>query len=155
MTLSNDALAEVFAPESDGFLVLLTIEHDDLAVPIRVVNNTEDVDSNGETYTAFPFEVSMPTDSDDGPPRMHLVIDNISREIGEAIRTITSPATVSASAVRLADPDSVEATAPDFTLRNVTYDALTVQGDLELEDVSREPFPARTYSPAEFPGLLR
>ena len=40
-------------------------------------------------------------------------------------------------------------------LTNVRWDFLTVEGDLEFEDLSREPYPALTFSPAEFPGVVQ
>lgn len=155
MTLSTAAKTQAFANEGDDFLLLLTIDHDDISEPIRVVHNTEDVVSNGETYVAFPFTLTLPTDRDDSPPRAQLVIDNVSREIGETIRTISTPPTVMIQVVQLADPDQVEMEIPSMVLRNVQFDAMTVTGDLELEDLSREPFPARYFTPAEFPGLLQ
>ena len=57
--------------------------------------------------------------------------------------------------VRGADPDTVEAVFPDFCLRDLRYDALTVEGTLTLEAFIAEPYPARIFSPAEFPGLFR
>lgn len=153
--VSTAGKTQVFAQEGDSFLVLLEIDHADLADPLRFVNNTEDVTSNGESYTAFPFDISLPTDSDESPPRARLVIDNVSREIGEVIRDLDTAPTITIYVIRMDDFDAVEITLPSFTLRNVQYDVMQVSGELELEDLTREPFPARTFSPAEFPGLLR
>lgn len=144
-----------FAQETtDVWLVLVTIEHADLAAPIRVVNNTEDVVSGGDTYTAFPFEVTLPDSKDDAPDRGRLVIDNVSREIAQAIRSITSPATVTFEVIRAAAPDTIEMTWPFFKLTNVKWDVLQVSGDLTLEDFTSEPYPAGIFSPAGFPGLF-
>ena len=44
----KSTLAEVSAPEAP--LVLLEIDHEELASPVRVVNDTQDVVSNGNTY---------------------------------------------------------------------------------------------------------
>ena len=53
------------------------------------------------------------------------------------------------------DPDTIEDTFPAMKLSNVLVDALTVTGDLTYENLTTEPYPARIYSPAEFPGLIR
>lgn len=154
MTISDDLKREAWAAESDLPLVLLAIDHADLVGTLRFVNNTEDVTSNGDVYLAFPFDVSLPDASEDAPPRARLVIDNVSREIGQAIRSISSPATVTISVIRQDAPDTVEATWPAMRLTSVSYDALTVEGALEPEDLTREPYPAHTFSPAEFPGVV-
>lgn len=136
------------------WLVLVTIEHDDLSAPIRVVNNTEDVTSGGDTYTAFPFDITLPDAREDAPPRARLAIDNVSREIAQAIRSISSAATVTLEVIRAADPDTIEISWPFFKLTNVKWDVAQVSGDLTLEDFTSEPFPAGIFSPAGFPGLF-
>lgn len=154
MTVSDTLKSEAWSIASDMPLVLLEISHAELAQPIRVVNNTVDVPSNGNTYTAFPFEIALPESLEDSPPRARLKIDNVSREIGQAIRTISTAASVTISVVRQDDPDTVEMTWPAMWLRNIRYDVLAVEGDLEFEDLTREPYPAHIFSPAEFPGLV-
>lgn len=155
MTISTDLTREARAPASDLPLVLIEIHHADLASPILVVNNTVNVVSNGDTYTAFPFEISLPDSLEDAPPRARLRIDNVGREIGQAIRSISSPASVVISVIRQDDPDTVEMTWPAMSLRNVRYDVRAVEGDLSFEDLTREPYPAHIFSPAEFPGLVQ
>lgn len=153
--VSADLKSEAWLPESDLPLILLTLDHDDLVEPLRVVNNKSDITSNGEVYTAFPFEIELPSDLEDAPPNARLRIDNVSREIGQTIRSISTPPSLTVQVVRGDAPDTVELEFSGMVLRNVRYDALTVQGDLEFEDLTREPFPAITFSPADFPGLLR
>lgn len=145
---------EAWSSESNLPLVLLDIDHDDLVVPIRVVNNKEPITSNGEEYTAFPFEVTLPSSQEDGPPQAKLRIDNVSREIGEAIRTISTAPSVTIRVVRQETPDIVEVEFQGMILRSVTYDALTVEGVLDFEDLTREPFPAFTFNPSHYPGIL-
>ena len=48
------ARAALHAPETDEvFLVLLTIDHTDMAAPIRVCNNTVDVTSREDVWNAL------------------------------------------------------------------------------------------------------
>lgn len=153
--MSTELTTSAFAQDTDEvWLVLVTIDHDDLIEPIRVVNNTEDVLSGGDTYIAFPFDVTLPDAREDAPPRARLIIDNVSREIGEAIRTITSAPGVTLEVVRAADPDTIEISWPFFKLRNVKWDAGKVSGDLSLEDFTSEPYPAGIFSPASFPSAF-
>lgn len=153
MTVSDAFRADAWAAESDLHLVLLEINHDDLAAPILVVNNTEAIVSNGVTYNAFPFEISLPDSSEDSPPRATLRISNVGREIGEAIRSVASPPDVVIRVVRMEAPSVIEVEHEGLRLSGVTYNAQAVSGDLVREDFVREPYPALTYSPADFNGL--
>lgn len=155
MTLSDTMRGAMFAEETgDGLLALLTISHVDLAAPIRVVHNQVDITSRGDTFTAFPFELVLPTNSPDSPPRARLTIDNVSREIGQAIRTVSSAPTVLIEVVRISDNDAVELSFPALKLKNVRFDVAKVTGDLVSEDLQLEPYPAYAFSPAHFPGLF-
>lgn len=155
MTITNDLKQEAWSPESDLPLVLLIIDHADIDPPIRVVNNTVDIISNGNTFVAFPFEIELPDSPENAPPRSKLKIDNVSREIGQAIRLISTPADVTIQVVRQQSLNIIEAEYLGYRLSNVRYDALTVEGDLLREDLTREPYPFLTFSPAEFPGIVR
>lgn len=157
MSRSLTALARraVHAAETEeAFLVLLTLSHDDLSEPIRVTSDAVDTISRGETFVAFPFDLSLPDDDEGHAPRARLAIDNVGREIVQAVRALASPPTVLMEIVRAAEPDTVEARFADFRLTNVTYDAHLVQGELSVEDFTTEPFPANVFSPGGFPGLF-
>lgn len=155
MTISDDLKADAWSNESDLPLVLLDISQADLADTIRVVNNRENVTSNGDSYIAFPFEIVLPDQADDAPPRARVRIANVSREIGQAIRQMTTAASVTITVVRQESPDVVELQFAGMRTGAVAFDALKVEFDLEFEDLMREPFPAPTFSPAEYPGLIR
>lgn len=154
MTVSETLKQEAWSQQSNLPLVLLEIDHEDLAVPIRVVNDNQAITSNGEEYVAFKFEVILPSSQDDGPPQARLRIDNVSREIGEAIRTISGPPTVTMRVIRRETPDIIEAEFDGMVLRKADYDVFTVDGNLDFEDLTREPYPAHTFNPANYPGIL-
>lgn len=145
---------DAWAQESDLPLILLELNHDELIEPLLLVNNKEDVVSNDETYLAFPFELQMPNDTDDSAPQAKLRICNVSREIGQAIRLMRTPADVSLKVVRMDTPDTVELEFVGMKLRNVSFDAFTVEGTLVFENLINEPYPWLTFSPAWFPGLV-
>lgn len=155
MTVTTTFRQSAYAADTaDLWLVLVTIDHDDLAEPIRVVNNTEDVTSGGDLYVGFPFDVTLPDEREEAPSAARLSIDNVSREIAEAVRSVSSAPTVTLEVIRAAAPDTVEVSWPFFSLRNVKWDAFKVSGDLVLEDFTSEPYPAAIFSPASWPGLF-
>jgi hypothetical protein len=155
-SLSSAARQAIYAQQTDKvFLALLTISHSDLAGPIRVVNDLVNLTSRGDHYLAFPFQIVLPEERDDQLGQVQLSIDNVDRTIVEAVRTISSPASIRLEIVIADQPDTVEAGPFDFTLRNVEYDALTVTGTLMYEDILNEPVPADSFTPNFFPGLFR
>lgn len=146
----------VFAPETDAvFIILLTIDHPNLAMPIRLTSDAVDTVSRGNTFIRFPFDLSLPDDGADRPPRARLTIDNVDRQIVQAIRSISSAPTVLMEIVRDADPNTVEASFPEFKMLEVGYDSLAVSFELNLEQFRAEPWPAALFTPGDFPGLFR
>jgi hypothetical protein len=144
-----------FAQETDeAFLVLITLDHEDLTSPIRVVNNQVAITSNGNTFQPYAFKLTVPDDTERNLSQGRLSIDNISREIIEAIRSISSAPSVTIQVVLASDPDTVEIEYSDFELKNITYDAEVVSGNLVIETFVKEPFPGESFTPGNFPGLF-
>src|SRR5579885_2175455 len=85
--LSLAARQAVNAQETgEVFLLLLTLDHDELAAPIRVVNNTVDIVSRGNTYIAYPFQLELPAEDADQISSVRLSIDNVDRTIVQSLR---------------------------------------------------------------------
>lgn len=134
--------------------LLLTLTHPSFVAPIRVTDNGEDLVAGGQTYQQFPFQIDLPGDSEN-TPAVRLSIDGIDRRIIQAIReTDGEPISVELSVVLAATPEVIESGPYLFKLRNVTFDASTVQGELRYEDIMNEPFPADSFSPSRFPGCF-
>ena len=148
--------AAVYAQQTDQvFHILLAISHTDMSATLRFVNNTADVTSNGDVYTAFPFSIDFPpSDGEDQLPSVQLAIDNIDRSIIAELRDIDSAPTAAVSVVLASDPDTIECGPLSFTLKSIDYDAKVITAQLGFEDILNEPFPAGTFTPTDFPGLF-
>lgn len=154
-SLSTAARAALYGPQTaEVFLHLLEIDHADLVTPIRLVDNTEDIVSNGDTYTAFPFSVSLPPDQEGELPRVQLVVDNVTQLLIAEVRSIATAFTVSLSVVMASDPDTVEAGPWAFEAKSVEYDVQRLTFTLAYESLLQEPFPYPIYSPVDYPGLF-
>ena len=154
-SLSSAARQSVYAAETgEAFIILLTLSHASLAIPIRVTSDAVVTTSRGNSFIPFPFDLILPDDQDNRSPRARLVIDNVDRQIVQAVRSLSSAATVLIEIIRAASPDTVEAQFVDFKLTNVSYNAMRVEGNLTIEDFTSEPFPAASFSPSLFPGLF-
>lgn len=154
-SVSSTLKAAVYGQEtSEVFLVILEIDHDDLASPIRVVNNYENITSNGDTYTGYPFEINLPDDTEEGPGDVELRIDNVDRAIVQAVRDISGAATAELSVVLASDPDTIEVGPYSMTVREASYTSLVVTGTLTVEDILNEPYPGDLITPQNFPGMF-
>ena len=156
MALSSTAIQSAQALETpNAWLMLMTI------VPavgdtMYIVNNTEAITSNGQEYIAYPFAPVLSTDDGEKLPEVSIVIDNVHRDLVEAIRTLLDPPTVTIQLVLSEYPDDVEMTISDLVLRNVTYDQFTIQGKLYTDDLlsSRHPEGSQNLS-GGYLGLFR
>jgi hypothetical protein len=147
--------ASMFAQEtSEVYLVLLKVDHPDLATPLYFVNAAADVTSNAILYTAIAFDVSLPADVDDELPKVKLTIDNVERTLVPTISQYSDGLTVAMSVVLASDPDTVEIGPFTMTVQNISFDAQAVVIDLGFSTFLDEAFPAHSFTPIDFPGLF-
>lgn len=162
--LSNAARQAVFAQDtSQVFIMLLTITHPNFVEPIRLSSDPTTLlpiagfrgtISRGNEYIYMPFSVALPSQDDTGIARANISIDNIDRQIVMYIRQADSALSVNLEIVMASSPDVIEVSAPDFRLEKVSYDALTVSGDLSLEYYDLEPYSKLRFTPNAFPGMF-
>ena len=155
-SVSSTLETAIYAQQTNQvFHILLEIAHADMASTLRFVNNTANVTSNGDVYTAYPFLIDFPpADDPDQLPTVRLFIDNIDRSIVEQLRSISSAPTIDVSVVLASSPNTVECGPLQFTLRSIDYDAQVITAELGFENILNEPFPAGTFTPTDFPGLF-
>lgn len=145
-----------FAQETgDAFLILIEIGHPQIIDgPLRFSSDAVDTVSNGHTYTALPFTIELPADTDDSLPEVKLSIDNVGREMAETIRALTTAPTVRVSVVLASAPDVLEAGPLEFRLASADVDAVQVSGTLAWESLLAEPFPADSFLPSTHPAVF-
>ena len=137
-----------------AFFALLTFTSANGADVIRVVNNLEDVVSRGETYTAYPFEIVLPEDTDGQTPIAKLTIDNVDQSLVKMIREMLDPPTLKVEIVLSNALDVVERTVDFLRLSKVQYNASQISGDLVPFDLLAAPAIDHTYDPIEFPAVF-
>jgi hypothetical protein len=141
-TISEDGLRQLLSQEmGDVFLSLVTIDHEDLDEPIRVVNNNEDIEHNGDTYQAFPFEVNLPGESEETMPKATLKIDIVDQQVTQVIRQLETSPTVTLEVIRVfIDPSTQDKTITseisvgDFILSNVSYNHMTLSATIGYKE---------------------
>lgn len=156
MPLTAAATAALMAHQTgDALIALLTLDHADLADPLRVARNTVDVVSRGETYAARAFAVTLPQDDGETLATVRLTLDNVDRAFTEAVRTIDSPLDATIELVLASAPDTVEAGPWIFSARNAGWNASQIEFELGHEDVlNREHLPV-ALDPWHAPAMYR
>ncbi len=137
-----------------AFLVLLTIRHDPSMSLFRAVNNDEDIISRGMTFTAFPFELSLPVESGEELGVAKLSIDNTDLILVDMLRAATAAPRVDIEVILSSARDTVEIAIKDLAMRNVEWDASTITAQLYNENFLNMGFPGDSYDPQEWQGLF-
>lgn len=181
-TVSQAALREFFAPESDDTLVTLLTFYPSAypgnanPAPIRICDNytkrlaeyTTDaqlvygVTYQSQNFIFLPVQITLPNDDTSGSPRASLTMYDVTYLLTETIRSVTGPVRVKIELVlrSLLDNDTQnaavqpEAVFTGFDIVNFTYTQDQVQANLEMIDYATEPFPAYSFIPAYFPGIF-
>jgi len=139
---------------SDVVLTLLTLDHPAWEAPIRLVNNSSDIVSRGNVYTAFPFSIVLPPDDGETTREANITMDNTSLEIIGFLRSVIDeiPATIEVILARL--PNEVQMDIPDLVVRSINYNKNRITAVLSLDSFLNTELTSEKYTPAKFPGLF-
>lgn len=149
-------IAAAIQPSSPvAWLFLLTISDNSGDPPLRVVNNAEAITSRGQVFEPYPFDVLLPQDDSESLPSVTLQIANLDPAIIEFVRRSTTPPTIAIELVTSQYPDTVESSLSFLRLSNVSYDALTLTGRLDVDNFLTQKFPGEGYVPPLFPAIFR
>lgn len=147
-------------------ICLITIEHDDLATPIRLSTDPTErlseaasdivygTTSNGDEYLFFPCNLRLPSNTDRGPQGMRIQFDNVHRDYIASIRALSSAPKVSIDIVMSNDLDTIEVSFPDFYMRTISYDALAISAGMEFDSLQTETVPAASMLPSTTPNVF-
>ena len=156
MPLDIRNIPDAFASSSNAawFFLLTITTADNPGEPIRLVNNNEPVVSNGLTYMPYPFSLTLPLDTGDKIPQITLTIDNVDQMLVDAIREMEIAPTVRVQLITSSFPDIVEKDLDFLKLRNVSYDAMSITGTLEVASIWARKFPSEHVDPTKYPALF-
>lgn len=153
--LSPELLTELYGQQSgDPFLTLFTLTHPTFSLPLRFVNNSEDIVSNGDTYTAFPVRVILPPDDNESAREVRISFDNISLEVIDQFRSVTTPITASLQMVLASDPNTIQYSLEELKLTGITYDIRSISASLVMDDFLSVGLTSERYTPTNFPGIF-
>jgi hypothetical protein len=153
--LSNELLAQLYSRESnDPFLTLITLSHPDFSSDIRLVNNSVDIVSRGETFVAFPVNIILPSDDGESTREVSITFDNVSRELMNELRTIITPIDVKLEMILASIPDIVQIELAELKIQSISYDAKKVAAKLVMDNFLNVEMTSERYTPEAFRGLF-
>lgn len=149
----KSTLASVSPSESP--IVLLTISHPDLSSPVRVVNDTQNITSNGHEYIACPFRCILPDDYEGQLPKAKLAVDNVGRDLMYWIESSNGGhgSSVQFQQVMRSRPDTVEWQIT-MNLYNVVVTMQEITAELGYDNLFSKPAISIRYTPDNSPGLF-
>lgn len=165
-TISLNFREQLQLQESDEVpVMLLQIRHPDTSEVLYITgDNTVVLDtdpemvwgtiSNGVTYTYHPMTLRLPTDVADRPPRMQLVVENVTGFIVAFCANMVQRGTCDLDIVTASQPDVIQVPFPTLDLRGFTRNTNVVTFDIGLDAAEDEPVPAGLFTPAGFPGVF-
>ena len=154
-SLTPELLAQLYYQESeDVFLTLLTLTHPSFAGPIRLVNNSVDVISRGQTFIAFPFKLRLPVDDGESAREVSIEFDNVSLEILDELRTVTTSIEVKMEMVLASIPDEVQISIEELKIQTVNYNKQVISARLFLDSFLTTELNSEIYSPTLYPGIF-
>jgi hypothetical protein len=125
--LSPELIKQLLSQESeDPFLTLFTFTHPSFPLPVRMVNNLEDIISRGDTYKAFPIKVTLPVDDGESLREVSIEMDNVSLELLDEIRAVTTPIEVKLEMILASIPNDVQFSLEELKIGNVQYASQTI-----------------------------
>lgn len=139
----------------NGVLELLEITHPSFSAPMRIVNDTRNVDSGGVTYVAYPFRITLPQDVKGEAPRCTIEIDNTGRDLTGELEALPANSTLEC-AYRIADrstPDTIEY-AFSLPLSRASVNVAVISAVIGVDHLMRLQAVRKIHDPTTSPGIF-
>lgn len=106
-------------------------------------------------YLPYPFQINLPTQSDEEIPEVTLTVDNTDLEVNDQLRVLVGEPSVRFMVVLASTPDTVEAGPFDMKLASAHATTDSITGALTQEQAffSQE-VPGQRFLPSNSPGLF-
>lgn len=141
--------------DTSGVLLLLELAAPSFSEVLRLANDTQNWESNGETFTGFPFRFKLPTDASGQPPKAVLEIDNVGREITADLESL-QPGEIVTATLMVTDREDPDDIHQSFTLplTNVLANQSVAVAQLGVDYIMRQQSVRIRYTPFTAPGIF-
>ena len=138
----------------EPFLVAIEITHPDLSIPARFVNDSQNIEIDGDEYFATAFNLVLPDDQQDRVPQARLEVDNIGRELTQWLEVSQGGKGARCRILQVlrSEPDVIEF---DMTLdlSELVINNMVVSGQLGFQNTLMQSAVTVRYDPSTAPGL--
>ena len=160
-SLSEQTKRAMTSQETQAVVLhLLTFSYDGNTV-LRLVDDKQEIVSNGETYVPCSFNVILPDKTSDGNKACRLSVDNADisiyrsiKQCAESSRSDNKPIVCEVRVILSTEPDDCMEGPLRFFLRNIQADVQSITGEMCDSYMTDRNFSSLTYSPKDFPGLF-
>jgi hypothetical protein len=153
--LSTQLVSEMYGQVSGNpFLSLFTLSHPNFAEDIYLVNNAEDIISRGITFSAFPVNISLPPDNNESAREVQILFDNVSLELIDEFRSVTTPIQMKLEMVLASTPNIVQYSLEELKLKAIQYNKTNITANLVMDDFLSSGVTSERYTPSNFPGIF-
>jgi len=147
-------MAQFYGQVSDDpLLTLLTITHPSITT-VRLVNDIVNIVSRGDTYVAIPFKMTPPKDTEDARREAELTLDNVSLELVDELRAVTTPMSVKVELILASLPNVVQVSYDELKIRSISYDKNSIRATLFMDDFLNTEMTSEKYGTDLYPGLF-
>jgi hypothetical protein len=98
--------------------------------------------------------IRLPTDDGESTREAVIDFDNVSLELIDEIRQVTTPIDVKIEMVLASDPDEVQLSYEELKIKSVTYNKNRISARLYMDDFLNVELPSEKYTPTGYAGLF-
>lgn len=144
----------------DVYVTLLEVTYTGSSETLYLVNNYQNIESNGNTYIAFPFVFTPPDEGDMPRSIATITFDNVDRTIAELVASVPTNTDIKIKEILLNVEHSDSGTTAgheitrDYIWKNITINRKAISGDLEYLAYLQYAFPKLRKIPSKFPGVF-
>lgn len=137
-----------------GMVMLVQLKASNIAEPIRLVADTRAWTIAGQTYTALPMSIRLPTQDGSETPAAQLVLDNVGRTFSELLEGMGSTDTITVT-ISVADRNNTSTKTDLFVGRmsNVQINTRTMTATISDDATMRQAAVRRRFDLNTAPGL--
>lgn len=141
--------------DTDSPLLFLEIAWPATGDTLRIVSDTQDWVSNGQTYVGLPFRFEPPDDAAGQSPRGAIEIDNVGRGITADLEAWLPGQTLHARLMVAdqADPHTYMIDMP-MPIMRVTVNSATARAECGVDMLMRQQCVQLRYTPYVAPGIF-
>jgi hypothetical protein len=134
--------------------ILVKIEHPDLENPIYLTDNNKSIDYEGNAYIPTTMTAKLPENSSETNANATITLSAIDQRMTELVRSISTPPTLTIIACYYSNGIISKLDGYQFSLTNITIDAISMTADLINDFALEYSFPNGESTSITTPGIV-